>query len=102
MPAFAANHPDARFDLVFIDGGHEYDVAHADIVNMRALASQDTAVVMDDLVPWRSYGAGPAKAWEEAIAGSVVRQEELFQDGERVAEARPPGDRVWALGRYMF
>lgn len=102
VPAFAANHPDARFDLVFIDGGHEYDVAHADIVNMRALASQDTAVVMDDLVPWRSYGAGPAKAWEEAIAGSVVRQEELFQDGERVAEARPPGDRVWALGRYVF
>lgn len=102
VPAFAANNPDARFDLLFIDGGHDYDVAHADIENMRALASASTAVVMDDLVPWRSYGAGPAKAWEEAIARGLVRQDELFQDGVRVANAQPPGDRAWALGRYVF
>lgn len=102
VPAFASDHPDTHFDLVFIDGGHDYDVARADIANMRALCSPDTAVVMDDLVPWCSYGAGPARAWEEAVAGSVVRQEELFQDGERVPAARPPGVRAWALGRYVF
>jgi hypothetical protein len=69
---------------------------------MRALSSNGTAVVMDDLVPWRSYGAGPTKAWEEAIGEKIVRQEEVFQDGKRVERAQPPGLRAWALGRYVF
>jgi len=102
VPAFAADNPDLRFDLIFIDGGHHYEAARADIVNMRALSSNSTAIVMDDLVPWQSYGAGPTKAWEEAIDDNFVRQEEFFQDGKRVERAQPPGVRAWALGRYVF
>ena len=101
VPALARGNPDLRFDLVFIDGGHDYEVAHADVVNMRALSSDRTALIMDDLVPWQSYGAGPTKAWEEAIGDKLVRQDELFQDGERVEKTQPPGDRAWALGRYL-
>jgi hypothetical protein len=44
--------PDLRFDLVFIDGGHDYETARADVVNLRSLCKPETAVVMDDLVPW--------------------------------------------------
>jgi predicted O-methyltransferase YrrM len=101
VPAFADGNPDLRFDLVFIDGGHEYAVAHADLLNMRRLSSARTAVVMDDLVPWQSYGSGPTKAWEEAIRDGVVAQDELLQDGQRVDATRPPGVRAWALGHYL-
>ena len=102
VPAFARSNPDLRFDLIFIDGGHEYEAARADIVNMRTLSSRNTAVVMDDLVPWQSYGAGPTRAWEEAISNMELRQEEFFQDGMCVEAAQPPGVRAWALGRYVF
>jgi predicted O-methyltransferase YrrM len=102
VPAFADSSPDLRFDLVFIDGGHDYEVANADVMNMRRLSTETTAVIMDDLVPWRSYGAGPTKAWDEAIRDGVIRQEEFFQDGESVEVAQAPGDRAWALGRYIF
>jgi predicted O-methyltransferase YrrM len=102
VSAFADSNPDFRFDLVFIDGGHDYEVAHADVMNMRRLSTEKTAVIMDDLVPWRWFGAGPTKAWDEAIRDGVIRQEEFFQDGESVEVAKAPGDRAWALGRYIF
>lgn len=100
VPRFARENPDVRFDLVFIDGGHDYHVAKADIGNMRALCSQTTAVIIDDLTPWRTWGAGPTRAWTEAVAEGLIEQQEIFQDGRRVDVARPPGKRVWALGRY--
>jgi predicted O-methyltransferase YrrM len=102
VPAFADSNPDLRFDLVFIDGGHQYEVAQADVMNMRRLSTAKTAVIMDDLVPWRPYGAGPTKAWDEAIRGGVIRQEEIFQNGEAVEVPQAPGDRAWALGRYIL
>jgi predicted O-methyltransferase YrrM len=100
VPSFAAENPDVRFDVAFIDGGHEYEVAKADIDNMRALCSPDTAVIMDDLTPWQSWGKGPHQAWGEAIEAGAVSQTEMFKDGEPVDVLEPPGVRAWALGRY--
>src|SRR5258708_245435 len=102
VPAFKQDNPGVCFDLIFIDGGHEYEVASADLTNMRQLASERTAVIMDDLTPWLKFGIGPAQAWTEAINRGAVRQEELFKDGEPVEVLEPPGARAWALGRYAF
>lgn len=101
VPRFARENPGLRFDLVFIDGGHSYEVARADIANMRPLCTTSTAVVIDDLTPWRRWGRGPTRAWTEAVDTGLVRQEELVKDGRRVDSAEPPGKRVWALGRYL-
>ncbi|ORM38018.1 class I SAM-dependent methyltransferase [Williamsia sp. 1135] len=49
VPQFGDSEPDQRFDLIFIDGGHTYDIARADITNMRRLAHEKTVLIFDDL-----------------------------------------------------
>jgi hypothetical protein len=102
VPEFAEKNPDLRFDLFFIDGGHEYEIARTDILNVKPLCTEKTVVVMDDLTPWRDWGKGPTKAWTEAIQEGLIHQDELFKDGEPVDVMEPPGKRSWALGRYIF
>ena len=101
VAAAHAAHPAARFDLAFIDGGHEYHVANADIRNCQPLVAPGGMVVMDDLLAWRDHGAGPVQAWEEAQRGGIVRQLQLLQDGEPVEVVTRKGSTsAWALGSY--
>jgi predicted O-methyltransferase YrrM len=102
VPAFKKSNPELRFDLVFIDGGHSYRVAKADIENMKLFATRDTRIIMDDLTPWLPWGKGPTRAWTEVIRNGLVVQEKLFKDGKLVAKIEPPGERSWALGRYVL
>lgn len=101
VPEFKRQNPDIAFDLVFIDGGHDYEVARADIQNMLPLCHSKTAVIIDDLTPWNRWGKGPSKAWNEAIRDGIVQQLELFTDGKAVEKPEHRGKRVWALGRYL-
>jgi predicted O-methyltransferase YrrM len=100
VPEFLCEHPQLKFDLIFIDGGHDYEVAKADLVNMRALATTDTILVTDDLTPWLRWGEGPTRAWQEALRNGQVIQEELVKDGVVVTAIEPPGERSWVVGRY--
>lgn len=101
VPHFGQQNPDVKFDLFFIDGGHDYEVAKADILNVMPLCTADTAVIIDDLTPWLKWGEGPSRAWNEAISDGLVQQDEVFKDGRQVSVIEPPGKRVWALGRYL-
>ena len=100
LPAFAAAHPHERFDVVFIDGDHSFDGATADLEHLRAMATVDTIVVMDDITPWLWFGEGPTQAWREAVETGLIIHSRYFQDGEPVIAVEPPADRAWAEGRY--
>ena len=66
---YAKNNKNTKFDLIFIDGAHEYKTAKADLVNCRALAHKDTVVIMDDTMTelgrMQQWNIGPNIAWME-------------------------------------
>jgi len=98
VPAYAESKA-GTFDLAFVDGGHEYEVATADIRNTCRLVRPGGIVVVDDLTPWYTWGAGPSQAWQEAIDDNLIDPLESFIDGKIVDTIVEPGDRAWAAAR---
>ncbi len=48
IPEYAQEHPDIKFDLIFIDGNHDYDYCLQDILNCREVAHKKTQLWIDD------------------------------------------------------
>ena len=106
---YAKEHAEQKFDLIFIDGGHEYDVALKDIENMKSMSHSETVVIMDDLMPWRSFGKGPFLAWKEANNRKLVQEISIWADLGKNYKQIPSHPRlsseknyqhVWAVGFY--
>lgn len=82
VPAFQDD-----WDLVFIDGGHDYETAIADLKNF---AKPGRMVVFDDVVE-ASWAEGCLRAWKEAIGPDGFVDEKL--------ETRD-GPHGWSVGIY--
>jgi predicted O-methyltransferase YrrM len=97
IPEYASANPGKTFDLVFIDGGHDYAIARADLKNCQELSNPKTIVVMDDVMSnqdWLSeWNVGPTKAWFEAV-----------EDGAAIELGNVVFSRLFGLsyGRYLF
>jgi predicted O-methyltransferase YrrM len=67
-----------KYDLIFIDGGHTYDIARSDLLNCKRFAHKDTIVLMDDTIYTRGwekeYTVGPTKAWLEGIKNNIITE----------------------------
>jgi len=82
IPRFCKEN-DIKFDIIFIDGGHDYITAKSDLIHSKNLAHKDTIVIMDDIVSQTSlqtsWTEGPNRAWKEMIEAGLL-QENLHYD----------------------
>lgn len=78
------------FDMVFVDGGHSFEVAYADLRNFEALSKPGGYVIMDDYLPDVYYGEGPVAAWTAMLNEGRIQQMETIDHG----------NRAWVVGRY--
>lgn len=78
VPQYINDNPDKTFDLIFIDGGHDYRIANADLENCKRLAHKDTIVILDDTMytrRWKGeYTIGPTKTWVEHLNNRTITE----------------------------
>ncbi|MCB1112451.1 MAG: class I SAM-dependent methyltransferase [Chlamydiales bacterium] len=87
VPEFSEDNPSTVFDMVFIDGGHGYGIALADIINMQALSDENTVVIVDDLtIPT------VRKAYDECIENGILKEISLHRSKHK----------GWAECRYQY
>jgi hypothetical protein len=92
VPQFAAQNPNDKFDLLYIDGGHSLETATADLKNAQLLAKSYAVAVVDDYMPWAEWGQGPAQAWNSAVRNSEIAQ----------IEVATGDNRTWAIGHFLL
>ena len=65
------------YDAFFIDGGHDYICANADIRNCYRLAKHGSLVIVDDVVSptnQQQWSVDPSRVWQEVLQEGLVKQ----------------------------
>jgi predicted O-methyltransferase YrrM len=67
---------DNKYDIIFIDGGHSFETAWADIINCKRFAHENTIVIVDDVIKSENFHMhftyGPTNAWNKALRENIV------------------------------
>jgi len=76
VPEFAHTHPDHRCDFIYVDGGHTYAVAIADLQNLAAMADVDAGnvIMFDDYPTLKAFPRPFGWAWEDMRRWGYVRE----------------------------
>ena len=76
VPAFARENPKLHCDIMYVDGGHVYPVAMADLLNFAAMADLDAGniIMFDDYPATTDYSRDIGWAWENIRRWGCVRE----------------------------
>lgn len=89
-----ANITDRKYDLIFIDGGHDKN-CYSDLINCKRLAHENTIVILDDYVEetLRKHNIGPKTSWDKLVSIGFINQDKIVYFGN---------NRGFASGKYVF
>ena len=90
VPELASMHPEQKFDLIFIDGNHNYDYCFRDIVNARALARPNALILIDDY-----ENPDVQRAIRKCRELRIIEVRHIHQSRD------PQGFRSWVEARYL-
>lgn len=78
VPLFINENQHIKFDLIFIDGGHMYNIAKGDMMNCLKLAHSNTVLIVDDTIYTQGWEAehtiGPTQVWLESINDNIIKE----------------------------
>ena len=98
IPLYTNINKESKMDLIFIDGGHDYETALNDLINCMNLSHKDTILIMDDTIINNNaniadWNIGPTQAWNKLKSYNLIEEKEsyVFSYG-----------RGMSIGKYLF